>query len=603
MLLLLAIGVVIVPFALDRFVFGKLFVAAIAVALAFAAKPVGRAPRLVLWLLAGGAAILLLAALLANSPTTALLGRAPRFEGVFVLTLYALCGLCGPRLLGPGRTERTTRLALQTMAVSILVIGALAALETMGLRPLSSDLDRPGSLLGNASDEGALAALYAGPLLVAALRQRRPVFIAGAFGAVATVALSASRGALIGLVVVLVVIAIGSGGRTRLTALGTLVVGAIAAFALPITRSRILDQSPLSAQTVNGRSLLYRESTTLLGHHLPLGVGPSQYEVAIVGEHDRTWQTKVGPANPPGSPHDLILQILSAGGIVLLIVVVWLAVVGVRSGIRTIRAGENVWTLGCIAGLSGYGTALLFHLTAPGTTIPAALLAGSLLAEPLQAAVRASKSKTAPAPRQPWPWVAVGVASVLAVLFAAASISEIALRSATIDANSGRLDAADSAFRLARALRIWDVDLPAQAMHAFVNAAGAGGVTQPDAPTAIKLAQQWERRADAVSDDEQVVDNRAALLDLAGDDRGAAALLDHELRIDPYNPQLLLLRGVVAAKLKDYPTAIRALTLANSVDTSNPQGWQDLAVVYERVGNKAAATAAQHKAAELAAKN
>ena len=600
-LLLLVVGVVIVPFALDRFVFGKLLVAAIAVALAFASTPVGRAPRTVVWLLGAGAVILLVSALAADSPATALLGRAPRYEGVFVLSLYALCGFCGPRLLGPGRSERTTRLALQTMAVSILVIGVIAALETMGLRPLSSDLDRPGSLLGNASDEGALAALYAGPLVLAALRQRRPVFIAGAFAAVATVALSASRGALIGLVVVLVVIAIGTGGRTRLITLGTLAVGAIAAFALPITRSRILDQSPLSSQTVNGRSLLYRESISLLGHHLPLGVGPSQYEVAIVGEHDRTWQTKVGPANPPGSPHDLVLQILSAGGIVLLIVVVWLAVIGLRSGIRTLRAGEDRWTLGVIAGLAGYGTALLFHLTAPGTTIPAALLAGSLLAEPL---ARASTAKKAAAPpRQPWAWLAVAAATVLAVIFAAASIAEIALRSATLDVNSGRLDAANSSFRLARALRVWDVDLPAQAMHAFVNAAGAGGVTQPDAPAAIKYAQDWERRASAVKDDEQVVDNRAALLDLAGDDAGAARLLDGELGRDPFNPQLLLLRGVVAAKLGDYPTALRTLKLANAVDSTNPQGWQDLVVVYQRLGDKAAAAQAQRTATALAHKN
>jgi tetratricopeptide (TPR) repeat protein len=266
------------------------------------------------------------------------------------------------------------------------------------------------------------------------------------------------------------------------------------------------------------------------------------------------------------------------------------------------RAGDGGWTLGCIAGLAGYGTALLFHLTAPGTTIPAALLAGSLLAEPMLvvAKSRAPAPVPVPVPRGRWAWAAVAVGAALAVLFAAASIAEIALRTANVDVAKGRLSSADSAFNLARALRIWDVDLPSQAMHAFVNAAGAGGVTQPDAATAIKYAQMWERRSNAVRDDEQVVDNRAALLDLAGDDAGAARLLDSELRIDPFDPQLLLLRGVVAAKLTDYRTAVRTLTLANSVDPTNPQGWQDLAVVYQRTGNTTAAAAAQRKAQSLA---
>ena len=597
-LLMLAVGVVIVPFALDRFVFGKLLVAAVAVALAWSSTATGRLPRTVVWLLSAACVILLVSALASTSPGTALLGRAPRYEGVFVLGLYTLCGISGPRLLGPGRTERTSRLALQTMAVSILLIGVVAALETMGLRPLSSDIDRPGSLLGNASDEGALAVLYAGPLFVAALRKRDPLMIVGAVGALATVALSASRGALVGLAVVLVVVALSAGGRTRATALGSLALAAVAAFALPATRSRILDQSPLSAATVNGRSLLWRESLHLLGRHLPLGVGPSQYENAIVAEHDRQWQTTVGPQDPPGSPHNLILQVLSAGGVVLLIVVVWLAVLGLRRALAAIRSEDSGWTLGIVAGLAGFGAALMFHLTSPGTTIPAALLAGSLLAEPL---VRAKTTRPVSPPLRVTAahWAAVGAAALLALVFAAASIAEIALRSANEDVANGNLASANSAFTLARALRPWDPDLPAQAMHAFVDAAGAGGVTRPDAPTAIAYAQQWERRSSAVKDDEQVVDNRAALLDLAGDDRGAATLLDGALRRDPYDPQLLLLRGVVAAKLDDNATAIRTLLLATEIDKTDPQGWQDLAVVYQRTGDTAKAAAATQRSKQL----
>ena len=42
---------------------------------------------------------------------------------------------------------------LDWLAVTALLVGAEAVLETAGLRPLVSDVTRPGSLLGNASDE------------------------------------------------------------------------------------------------------------------------------------------------------------------------------------------------------------------------------------------------------------------------------------------------------------------------------------------------------------------------------------------------------------------------------------------------------------------
>jgi Flp pilus assembly protein TadD len=136
-------------------------------------------------------------------------------------------------------------------------------------------------------------------------------------------------------------------------------------------------------------------------------------------------------------------------------------------------------------------------------------------------------------------------------------------------------------------------------MHAFVTAAGAGGVATSKAPQAIKYAQVWLARSGAVSDDEQVVDNRAVLLDLAGDDTASARLLDSELHLDPFDPQLLILRGVVAAKLNDNKTALRSLLLATSVNPTDPLAWQDLALVYKRTGDASAAQRAQQKATQL----
>lgn len=579
--LLFALPAAIVPGGLDRFVFGKLLIAALGVGLAFTAPVTGRLSRAVSALLAAGAVLLALSALLSHAPEAALLGRAPLNEGALVLAVYLLAGVSGARLLGPGRSARSTRVAIATMAACALAVAFLAVLEAAGLRPLSSDLDRPGSLLGNASDEGAFAVLYLGPLLVDAVRGRRPLPALGAAAALLTVVLSGSRGALLGLVAALVVAGLLGSRATRWKVAGAALAAAALVLAIPFTRDRVFDLSPLAAHTVTGRQLLWRETLALIGDHPILGVGPSQFEVAIVAHHDLHWQKSIGPANPPGSPHDWLLQVLVDGGVLLLIVVLWLVVLLVREGIRRVRDGDHRWTPGVLAGLCAYGVALLFHFPSPGTLVPACVLAGGLLA-------------VAPAaePRRAEPWLRRGVpalAGALAVLFLLGSLAEIWLRLGNVAAARGQFHTADADYRTARVLRFWDVDLPGQVLHEFTAAATSGN------KAALPYAQQWSRRLGPVADDEQLVQNRAALLDAAGDYPGAVRLLDAQLRIDPDNPNLLVLRGVVHVQQQQYPAAQHDLLAATRIDPGNADAWQDLSIVYRQQGK---ATLAARAAAE-----
>ena len=574
-ILLLASPAVIIPDGLDRFVFGKLLVAAAGAAVAFTVAPVGRFTTVVRALLAAGAATLTLSALLSASPWSAVLGRAERYEGVFVLGTYLLAGACGARLLGPGRTARGVQVALTTMAAVSVLVAFVAVLETAGLRPLSSNLDRPGSLLGNASDEGALAVLYGLLLTVSVLRRPNWPAGIGAAAAVATVVMSASRGALLGLVVVLVVLGIVSTRRIRLAVIGAVAAVAVLALAIPFTRARVLDASPFAAQTVSGRQQLWSQTLSLIAHRPVLGIGPSQFQVAVVAEHDRRWETTVGPANPPESPHDWVLQALSAGGVVLLIVLLALIVVLVRRSWPALRAHDS-WVEATTAGVAGYAVALLFHLTAPGTTIPAALLAGSLLAVPV---AQAGRSRLAP--------LVSGVAALLVVVFTCASIAEIVLRQATVDVLGGDLAAADHDFGSARVLRPWDVDLPAQALHEFAVVAQSGG------RAAVPYGRTWWARTGPVRADEQVVQDHAAVLEAAGDYPAALAVIGRQLLIDRYNPLLILRRGVLYAELHEYGDAERDFRTAASIAPGSPQPWQDLAVLFEQTHQPARAAAAR----------
>ena len=193
LLLLVVSGACFLPGALDRFVFPKLAVAAVGVTLALTVSARGRLSREVLGMLALGGLLLLLAGLTATAPVAQLLGRPPRYEGVLALSVYLGALVAGGRLLGAGQAPGASAWMLDVLSVAALAIGIEAALEATGLRPLVSNVSRPGSLLGNASDQGAWAVLALGPLAIAAFTFRERLHIAGALAAAVALATSGSR--------------------------------------------------------------------------------------------------------------------------------------------------------------------------------------------------------------------------------------------------------------------------------------------------------------------------------------------------------------------------------------------------------------------------
>jgi hypothetical protein len=528
-LLLAVAGAGFLPGALDRFVFPKLALAAAGVLLAVSIPARGSLPRAAVWLLVLAGALLLAAALTGATALQQVLGRPPRYEGVVALPVYFGALASGARLLGPERARGSTAWLLDGLSIAALAIGIEAAIEAAGLRPLVSNVSRPGSLLGNASDQGAWAVLALGPLGAVAIRQRGALHRAGAIGAAAALATSGSRGALVGAIVLALVLAALAPSRgSRLAIAAGCAILALGVLALPTTRSRVLSRTELSRQTVTGRTLLWRETLDLVGDHPLLGVGPSGYVDAIPVDHDRRYEQEVGPANPPDNPEDWLLQAAAAGGPGLALLAVILAGFVLWRGAQSVaeqrRSAERAALGGMLAGLAGYSAALLFHFTSAGTTPLAALFAGALIVAPPRAPASAYARLRG---------LVIAAYVVLTLVLAAGAVAEVPLRSALLQAAAGNLAAADRDFHTARDLRPWDAGIAQTATHAFAVLAlhyEAG---------ASRFGLPWARKELAAYPDSiQGLEDAAALESAAGRPGAAGSLLRKARRLEPYNPDL-----------------------------------------------------------------
>jgi hypothetical protein len=523
-LLLAVAGAGFLPGALDRFVFPKLALAAAGVLLALSGPARGRLPREIVWLLALAAVLLLVAALTGATPLQQVLGRPPRYEGVVALPVYLGALVSGARLLGPQRARGSTAWFLDGLSIAALAIGVEAALEAAGLRPLVSSVSRPGSLLGNASDQGAWAVLALGPLGAMAIRLRGTLHRAGAIGAGVALATSGSRGALVGAVVLALVLAALAPSRgSRLAIAAGCAVLALGVLALPTTRGRVLSTTPLSRQTVTGRRLLWSETLDLVRDHPLLGVGPSGYVDAIPAYHSRRYEQEIGPANPPDSPENWLLQAAAAGGPGLALLAVILAGLVLWQGAKAVAeqrsATERLAVGGMLAGLAGYSVALLFHFTTAGTTPLAALFAGALIAAPPRSAARA------------YAWLRgalIAAYAVLTVVLAAGAVAELPLRSALLQAAAGNLAAANNDFHTARDLRPWDAGIAQTATHAFAVLA----LDHEVGASHFGLAWAAKELA-AYPDSIQGLQDAATLESAAGRTRAAARLLRRARRLEP----------------------------------------------------------------------
>jgi hypothetical protein len=396
--------------------------------------------------LGAGTVLLVAAALAGETPLPSLIGRFPRYEGLPVLGLYAAAAWLGARIGGRGRA-RAVQLAHAMAGVGV-ALGVLAVLDLADSSPLgSSTLQRSGSVLGNATDQGLVAAMAV--LVVAgALEVRRDgLLLAGLAGAVVTVAVSGSRVALVLAVVGLLVQAARRPGLR--TPILVAVLGLVAvALSVTGTRHRLL-----SWRTGHGRLEQWQLTLDLVRDHPWLGVGPSRYVDAVGPYETRGFVAFTGPRTLADSPHDVLLQAAVVGGLPLLLCFVVLVVLVARRAQAVVTEHPESW--GVVTAVSAYGLGVLANPTAPGPTALAAFLLGVLVAEP------------ATAPERAWPRRAAGaVLALAAVAVTTCCVAEVQLGHGVEDAGSGRADEARASFDAAERWRPWDSDVSLLAAEA-----------------------------------------------------------------------------------------------------------------------------------------
>ncbi|CAN5370580.1 hypothetical protein BH11ACT8_BH11ACT8_24450 [soil metagenome] len=163
-----------VPGGFTRFGPATLLVVALACAVAAAAtgSVAGRLPRRLVLVGAAWLVVLALACLTGDTPVASLVGRWPRYEGLPVLVTYAGACWVGARVVE--RSDDGAQSLARAVGVLALVLAGFSLLDLAGTSPVGAGgLARSGSLLGNATDQGAVAMMAA--LLLAGRVLRRPL--------------------------------------------------------------------------------------------------------------------------------------------------------------------------------------------------------------------------------------------------------------------------------------------------------------------------------------------------------------------------------------------------------------------------------------------
>lgn len=538
-----------IPGGFTRFVFAKLLVTVVACAIGATIPPQGRLPRPIVLTLAAGAGVLTLAALVGDTPVASLVGRWPRYEGLLVLLTYAAAAWLGARVVGRG-PARMLHLA-HALSGTAIVLFVFSLLDVTGHSPLgASNLERSGSLLGNATDQGLVAMMSAAVIGALLLQHRDALLVSGFAGSLATVAFSGSRTALILTALALLTLAAVRQRRLIPVALGLLVAMVGVALLVPATRDRLL-----SGTTTSGRVTQWRLTLDLVMDHPWLGIGPSRYVDAFGQYESAKFVRFTGPSTIADSPHQLLLQVAVAGGLPLLVCFLVLLVVLVRRGWAVVREYPEAWGLAAATG--GYGLALMANFTAAGPTCLAAFLAGALLAERLPA-----EAATEPA----WRRIAVPVAfGAAAVVFLTSSLSEVLLQEGVDAAGDGQRRNARSHIDSAQRWRPLDRDVSMLGSQAMAGLADGG--TRSAAKDAQALA---EESLDRTPDAYQARVALGVALISEGELEEAVADLDRAVRLFPRRPDAYVQRAIARYGLRDVEGAIEDLHTAQEIAPRSP---------------------------------
>lgn len=540
-----------VPGGFDRFLFPKIALVCAAIAMGSQRTRTSRLPRGISLLIAAVVVFFLVGIAASPTPWASAVGRWPRYEGIAVVLIYVGAFWLGARLAAPDDQPDVLTSALSWCAI-MLGVTSLAEVRDWSITG-PSDVSRAGGLLGNASDQGMVAMMLVACLAVPALERTGRLAGIGLLAALATVVASGSRSAMLGVAVAVVVLVVTRGRRGRPL---PLVLGFGGLMLAAATLSGRLTQTA----TVSGRLNLWQRSASLLREHPLTGLGPSRFVDAIGSRFDIEWARTVGVANPPDSPHSLLLQVGLAGGIPLALAVAALSGAVLLRGWRAASLPTDPgMRAGLLAAVTAYGVALQANFTTAGVTCLALFLAGRLVAEEMPAPVRHRRLERL-----------VTAAACLGLLWSAsAAVSEVTLRRGIDAAAAGEVTDARRMFSATQRLRPMDADVCMLAAQSLALPASSGD------RAAAEETLRWARCSRLRTPDTLASGLAAGVaLDTLGRPQEAAVELDRLARLFPAEPSVFIQRAVTSAQLGDTPAALQDLARAHVLDPNDPRVTQ-----------------------------
>ena len=558
------------PTATDPFMPLRLLVLGLGLAVGMLAVSRDRLSRRIVVVLGLGAAAFTIAAVTGRTPVLSLIGRYPRYEGLPMVAAYALALAVGARMLSSSLPRRTFTAALAGAAGLNGVVAAGQALFGGG--------DRVTGLLGNATTLGTFG-LVAAIVVGWSLRTSpRALSWVGLIGAAACVALSASRGVLVGVAVSVAVMLLlrrrdATSPRWQAIA-GAGAVLLVGSLLIPQTAARITGASPFAESTISGRLLLWGESVRLWLAHPVTGTGPSRFVDEINPFNTPQWAAAVGPYAPPDSPHNVALQVLCGTGLLGLAALVAIAVTAARDALSA-RTPQLIPATAMAAGLVA---TYLTSFTDPVTTTLGALVIGGAIATrhdgPVPTWVRATSSASVAA-------VALWLGITLVV--AEAQYSRVLTSSAP-----------EASAVSAMSARPWDPDVTRRVAYTVTKLAET---SQADITYVL---EPLEAACNSLPGSVECQLTLSSARDVTGDHARALAAADAALTFAPTNVDAHLARGIALAELSRYNDSEASFLEASRLRPTASEPWSDLAHLYTLMGRTADSQAAKAKADALA---
>lgn len=296
-----------------------------------------------------------------HAPILSFVGGPYRNLGAVAWLLWWAAFALGASSAGTPTRERV----LESLFAATGATGAIAVVQRVGVDPfgIQSSLDRSRAwgTFGNASLLGAFGALVL-PIAIARLHDRavgsgrwRAWPTIGAAGAAVSLATAGSRGALVGAIAGLLVLAFLRRPARNLALVGVAAV-ALIGLLVPGTSERVLGQSELAASTASGRLDQWGLSLELIGDRPVLGSGPETYRLRFPAVIDDDFERDHGGDVVHDRAHNLVLDLGVTVGIVGIAAFGWLVV---SAGVALRRRGDGI-AVAVASGAAAYLVQLLF---------------------------------------------------------------------------------------------------------------------------------------------------------------------------------------------------------------------------------------------------